>query len=153
SLIWYTAATLMMATQTTAVGLDIWRFISGIGIGVELVTIDAYVTEVTPPRLRGRAFAINQAIQFAAVPIVAFACWKLIPLAPLGVSGWRWVMLLGAAAAVGVWFIRAGLPESPRWLALHGRIAEADAITARLEAESERRGGAPLPAPIDETAA
>ncbi|HWA61912.1 MAG TPA: MFS transporter, partial [Caulobacteraceae bacterium] len=147
SLIWYTAATLVMALQSTAIGLDLWRFVAGIGIGVELVTIDAYVTEITPPPLRGRAFAINQAIQFAAVPAVALACWLLAPLAPLGIAGWRWVMLAGAAAAVGVWFIRAGLPESPRWLAQHGRLAEADAIVARLEAAVAVRTGRPLPEP------
>jgi putative MFS transporter len=141
SLIWYTAATLMMAIQGTAGGLDLWRFIAGIGIGVELVTIDAYVTEITPPAMRGRAFAVNQSIQFLAVPAVAFACWRLLPLTPLGIAGWRWVMLLGAAAAVLVWVIRLGLPESPRWLAGRGRLAEADAIVSSIEA----RIGADLP--------
>lgn len=148
SLVWYTAATLVMACQADAFGLDLWRFVAGIGIGVELVTIDAYVTEITPPALRGRAFAINQSIQFAAVPIVAFACWRLLPLSPLGIAGWRWVMLLGAAAAVAVWFIRLGLPESPRWLAQHGRLAEADAIVDALEARAEEETGRPLPAPV-----
>jgi len=148
SLIWYTAATLVMACQSDALGLDLWRFIAGVGIGVELVTIDAYVTEITPPNLRGRAFAINQSIQFAAVPIVAFACWRLLPLAPLGVAGWRWVMLLGAAAAVGVWFIRLGLPESPRWLAQRGRLAEADVVVDAIEARAERETGRPLAAPV-----
>ncbi|MGA0604291.1 MFS transporter [Caulobacter sp. KR2-114] len=147
SLIWYTAATLVMAGQSSAAHLDLWRFISGIGIGVELVTIDAYVTEITPPALRGRAFALNQAIQFLAVPIVAFACWRLIPLTPFGVAGWRWVMILGALAAAVVWVIRIGLPESPRWLAQHGRLAEADAVVARLEQRIEARTGRPLPAP------
>jgi putative MFS transporter len=147
SLIWYTAATVIMATQSSALSLDLWRLVAGIGIGVELVTIDAYVAELTPPHLRGRAFAVNQCVQFLAVPIVALACWLLIPHAPFGVSGWRWVMLGGAAAAVGVWFIRARLPESPRWLAQHGRAAEAEAIVADLERRVERATGAPLPAP------
>lgn len=147
SLIWYTAATLVMASQNTAVGLDLWRFIAGIGIGVELVTIDAYVTEITPPPLRGRAFAINQCIQFMAVPAVAFACWRLLPLTPLGIAGWRWVMLIGAGAALVVWVIRIGLPESPRWLAQHGRYAEADAIVGVLEARVLKETGRPLPEP------
>ena len=110
SLIWYALATLGMATSATALQLHLWRLVSGVGIGVELVTIDAYVSEIAPARLRGRAFALNQAIQFTAVPIVAFACWRLLPLTPLGVAGWRWVMLLGASGAVAVWFIRARLP-------------------------------------------
>jgi putative MFS transporter len=133
SLVWYAAATALMACAQTAVQIDLWRLVAGIGIGVELVTIDAYVGELAPARLRGRAFAVNQSIQFLAVPIVALVCFLLLPRAPLGVAGWRWVMLLGAAGALAVWVIRAALPESPRWLERQGRVAEADAILARLE--------------------
>jgi putative MFS transporter len=147
SLIWYTAATLGMALSSTALGIDVWRLLAGIGIGVELVTIDAYVTELTPPAFRGRAFALNQAIQFTAVPAVALACWLLVPRAPLGIAGWRWVMLIGAGAAMLVWIVRAGVPESPRWLAGRGREAEADAIVAGLEARAVAATGHPLPAP------
>ena len=53
-----------MAFQSDAFGLNLWRFIAGIGIGVELVTIDAYIAELVPAALRGRAFAYNSAIQF-----------------------------------------------------------------------------------------
>ncbi len=140
SLVWYAPATLAMAAANTALALDLCRLVAGIGIGVELVTIDAYVAEIAPARLRGRAFAINQSVQFLAVPIVAFACWRLLPLSPLGIAGWRWVMILGASGAALVWGIRAGLPESPRWLARRGRWAEADAIVRALE------GGSPAPA-------
>jgi putative MFS transporter len=133
SLIWYAIATLAMAASSDAWQLVLWRLAAGIGIGVELVTIDAYVSEVAPARLRGRAFAINQSIQFLAVPAVAFACWRLLPLSPLGVAGWRWVMIIGASGAAVVWMIRAALPESPRWLERQGRLAEAGAILDRLE--------------------
>jgi putative MFS transporter len=133
SLIWYAGATLAMASAQNALQLDLWRFTAGIGIGVELITIDAYVSEIAPARLRGRAVAINQAVEFLAVPAVAFACWRLLPLRPFGVDGWRWVMILGASGAVVVWAIRARLPESPRWLARQGRLVEADAIVRRLE--------------------
>ncbi len=57
------------------------------------------------------------------------------------------MVLIGALAAVAVWFIRRGLPESPRWLAQSGRIAKADAILRALEARVAREYGAPLPAP------
>ncbi|HEY5106852.1 MAG TPA: MFS transporter [Caulobacteraceae bacterium] len=144
SLIWYACATAIMALQSSAVGIDAWRLIAGIGIGVELVTIDAYISELAPARMRGRAFAVNQAIQFLAVPTVALACWLLVPRAPLGIAGWRWVMLGGAAGAVVVWLIRAGIPESPRWLAARGRSDEANRIVAKLEAAS----GLPVTRPV-----
>lgn len=147
SLLWYTGATVLMAFQDTAVGIDFWRFVAGVGIGVELVTIDTYITELAPARMRGRALAINQFIMFSAVPMVAFVCWWLTPLAPLGVSGWRWVMLLGAGAAIAVWFIRRAVPESPRWLAAHGRLAEAEAVTAEIERRIAAEGR-PLTEPV-----
>jgi putative MFS transporter len=150
SLLWYCAATLMMAAQSTALGIDLWRLIAGIGIGVELVTIDTYVVEFAPRAIRGKAIALNQAIQFLAVPLVAFACWALIPRAPLGIAGWRWVMIGGAAGALAVWAIRRRVPESPRWLATHGRLAEAERITGALEAEIAAAGAAlPPPTPAE----
>ena len=121
SLLWYTVASVIMAFQQHAFGLNLWRFISGIGVGVELVTIDTYLSELVPTNLRGRAFAINQAIQFCAVPIVALLAWLLVPRAPLGLDGWRWVVLLGASGAIFVWWIRLRVPESPRWLAQRTR--------------------------------
>ncbi|MGY4228237.1 MFS family permease [Bradyrhizobium sp. USDA 4503] len=60
-----------MACQTTPGGLLLWRFIAEIGIGIEVITIDAYITELVPSWMRGRAFAINQAVMLSAVPIVA----------------------------------------------------------------------------------
>jgi putative MFS transporter len=111
------------------------------------VTIDTYIAEIAPRSVRGRAFAVNQSIQFLAVPIVALAAWQLGPLTILGVEGWRWVVLLGAVAAVGVWFIQMHLPESPRWLAEHGHLGRADAVVSDLERRVEASTGKPLPPP------
>jgi putative MFS transporter len=130
SLLWYTVASVVMAFQHDVFGLNLWRFISGIGVGVELVTIDTYLSELVPANLRGRAFAINQAIQFCAVPVVALLAWRLVPRAPLGLDGWRWVVLLGAAGAILVWWIRRRVPESPRWLAQHGRGKDVNLTSA-----------------------
>jgi putative MFS transporter len=147
SLLWYSAATLIMAAQSTALTVDIWRLISGIGIGVEMVTIDTYITEFVAREVRGKALAINQFIQFLAVPAVALVCFWLVPQAPLGMAGWRWVMISGAGAALVVWAIRARVPESPRWLATHGRLEEADRILRHIEAQVIAETGRPLPAP------
>jgi putative MFS transporter len=145
SLIWYTIASVVMAFQSDAFGLNLWRFIAGVGIGVELVTIDAYIAELVPAALRGRAFAYNSAVQFVAVPVVAFIAWLLVPNAPLGMDGWRWVVLIGSLGALFVWVIRLGLPESPRWLAQHGRMEEADRALSALEApDGDRAGASPV---------
>ena len=134
ALLAYSAASVIMAFQTTSGGVLLWRFLAGIGIGVEIITIDAYITELVPSRMRGRAFAVNQAVMFIAVPVVAFLAWWLVPLSPLGLDGWRWVVLIGAAASMVIWVLRLYVPESPLWLARHGRGAEAIAVLRTLEA-------------------
>jgi putative MFS transporter len=129
-----------MAFQNSSEGVLLWRFLAGIGIGVEIITIDAYITELVPSWMRGRAFAVNQAVMFIAVPIVAFLAWWLVPLSPAGLDGWRWVVLIGAAASMVIWIVRLYLPESPLWLARHGRGAEAMAVVRALEAATGASG-------------
>jgi len=145
SLLWYTIGSIVMACQATTSGILLWRVITGIGIGVELVTIDTYIAELMPKDVRGRAFAVNQIVQFTAIPLVAFISWLLVPRSPLGIDGWRWVVLLGSAGAVFVWFIRRAIPESPRWLIARGRIAEAERAVAMMEERVAAELGAPLP--------
>ena len=147
SLLWYSAANAVMAFQDTATGLNLWRFIAGLGIGVELVTIGTYISELVPRHIRGRAFACEQAVGFLSVPFAAFLSYLLVPRAPFGLDGWRWVVLIGVIAAACVWWMRRELPESPRWLAQQGRLAEADRVMTALEAKVAAEYGRPLPAP------
>jgi MFS transporter, putative metabolite:H+ symporter len=98
-----------------------------------------------PATHRGRAFAYNQFFQFLAVPIMAFIAFLLVPHAPFGFDGWRWVVLIGSAGAIVIWFIRLGLPESPRWLARHNRVAEAERVTVSIEQAVARDLGGALP--------
>jgi len=151
SLLWYAAASLVMAFQQDAFSLNLWRFICGIGIGVELVTIDTYIAELAPPGVRGRAFAFSNIIQFTAIPVVALLGWLLVPRTVFGLDGWRFVVMAGSVGAVLAWFVRARLPESPRWLAAHGRTAEAEAIVENWEVEA-RLEGAQLPEPAPHAA-
>jgi MFS transporter, putative metabolite:H+ symporter len=147
SLLFYTAANLIMAFQTGSLALIFWRLVSGIGLGVEMVTIGTYISELVPKRIRGRAFACEQAIGFASVPLAAYLSYLLVPIRPFGVDGWRWVVIIGANSAVFIWWIRRQLPESPRWLAQQGRLAEAAAVLTALESIVEREYGKALPAP------
>jgi putative MFS transporter len=147
SLIWYCSCTAIMAFQQSGLWLNVWRLIAGVGFGVQLVTVDTYIAELMPRTLRGRAFSINQFISFSVVPIVALLAWRLVPLKPFGFDGWRWVVLLGSAGALLVWGLRAGIPESPRWLAGKNRADEADAITRGIEAKVAAEHGGTLPPP------
>ena len=148
ALLVYAIASGIMAFQHHPYAIVFWRIVSGIGVGAELVTIDAYVSEFIPARLRGRSYAFVQAIQYTSIPTIAFLSWQLVPLEPFGLSGWRWVVLFGCIGAVVVWLIRMGLPESPRWLVEQERYKEAEDIVRRLEARVAKSTGAVLP-PID----
>jgi putative MFS transporter len=147
SLLWYSACAVVMAFQNEATSLNFWRLMTGIGLGVELVTIDAYLSELVPPRMRGRAFALNQVITYLAVPAVALAAWLLVPRAPFGIDGWRWVIALGAVGSLVVWVLRWGLPESPRWLAGIGALDRAQGIVSQMEQRVAQETGKALPAP------
>jgi putative MFS transporter len=147
SLIWYMVCTIIMAFQTTGFALNIWRFVAGIGIGVELVTIDTYISELIPGPERGRAYAMNQFITFAVVPVVAFLAYILNGTRPFGLDYWRVVILIGSVGAVVVWILRRNVPESPRWLARHGHVEEAERITADIERRVMAERGEALPAP------
>jgi len=147
ALLWYAVATGIMAAQSTRYGINLWRFIAGVGVGVELVTIDAYVAELVPKAVRGRVFAVNQAIQFTSAPVAAGLAAILGNSAPLGMASWRWIALVPAVGAIVVWFIRRAVPESPRWLAQQGRAAEAEAVMAQIETKVASDTGKPLPEP------
>jgi putative MFS transporter len=148
SLVWYSLCTAIMAFQQTGQWLNIWRFIAGVGFGVQLVTVDSYLAELVPRTLRGRAYSLNQFISFCIVPVVALLAWLLVPSHPFGLAGWRWVVLFGSAGALGVWALRSGIPESPRWLAANHRGLEADAIVRDIEAKVAAEYGGRLPAPL-----
>ena len=152
SLLWYTIGSIVMAFQTSSLGILAWRTITGIGIGVELVTIDTYIAELMPKEIRGRAFAVSQAVQFTAIPVVALISWLFVTRSPFGIDGWRFVVFIGSVSAIFVWFIRRRIPESPRWLIARGRLAEAERTVENMEARVAAELGAGLPAAVSEAA-
>lgn len=133
SLVWYSLCTFIMAFQTSKTGLDFWRFLASIGIGVEMVTITSYLSELIPGKYRGKATAIAMVVAFLSVPVVAFVSWSLSFGTYYGLDGFRIVIILGSVGAVFVWFIRRQLPESPRWLIAHGFIDQAHNVIKFLE--------------------
>ncbi|MBS0909934.1 MFS transporter [Tatumella sp. JGM118] len=133
ALAWYGVFSLLMAFQNSAEGIILCRFLVGVGLGVELVTIDTYLSEWMPAHLRSRAFAFSFFIQFLSVPVVAIMSWWLIPQTLLTLEGWRWVIIAGAVCSLIIWSIRRNLPESARWLAQQGRYQEAHQVLSDME--------------------
>jgi putative MFS transporter len=131
----YSTFTLCGAFSTSATMLIVTRFVAGIGIGAELPLVDAYLSELLPPQVRGRYTAVAYTVGFAGVPAVGFLARALVPLRPFGIDGWRWVFVAGSLGGAIIWWLRRQLPESPRWLESRGRFAEADAIVARFEGD------------------
>jgi putative MFS transporter len=148
ALAWYGAFSLLMAFQQSAEMIILFRFLVGIGLGVELVTIDTYLSEWVPAHLRSRAFAFSFFIQFLSVPAVALMSWWLVPQTILNLEGWRWVVIAGAVCSLVIWLIRKNLPESARWLAQQGRHQEAHQVLSAME---KRCGiASPLPPLVGE---
>jgi len=145
SLAWYIAATAVMAAQNTAVGVDLWRLIAGVGVGVQLVTIDSYIAEWVPKDRRGKAFAINYGLMYLAVPVAALLSWLLLPRAPLGISGWRYAAAFPLLATAVIWCVYRFLPESPRWLLQHGHVGDAERLVSQIESRVRQEIGGELP--------
>jgi len=122
------------------------RVLAGLGIGAELVVIDTYASEMVPRRARGRYVAITQLVGFSAIPVAAFLARLLAPTHWL-MAGWRWVMVAGSGGAIVAWYLRRGLPESPRWLESRGRKEEAARIVSGIEQQVASELQTPLAAP------
>src|SRR5262245_27072355 len=148
----YSAFTLLGAFSVKASMLIASRFLAGVGIGAELPLVDTYLSELLPARLRGVYTAWAYTLGFVGVPAAGFLGRLLVPRAPLGISGWRWMFVVGSLGAAIIWFLRTRLPESPRWLASAGRIQEADEIASMMEREAQGRG-LPRVTPMPDTEA
>lgn len=136
TLVWYASASVIMGLQNDVTAICFWRLIGAVGLGTQVVAIDSYLAEITPKRLRGRYFAFSKFLQYCAAPIAGLLSVISVHHGFLGLAGWRWMVFAPALGAALIWVVRIGLPESPRWLAEHGREGEAEGILDRLEAKA-----------------
>ena len=142
----YLAATAATAFSTSFEVFAFFRFLTGCGIGGEYVAINSAIQELIPARYRGRTdLAINGSFWLGAA---LGSIGTVILLAPGRFPpdiGWRLAFGIGAVLGVIVLVFRRSLPESPRWLMIHGRVAEAEKIVGDIEAgaDSTPTGEAP----------
>ena len=105
----YSTFSLLSAFSPGPAMLVVTRFFAGVGIGAEPPIADSYLSDLLPPRNRGRYIAWAYTIGFLGVPASGFLARGLAPIAPLGIEGWRWMFVIGALGSVVVAFLRRSL--------------------------------------------
>jgi MFS family permease len=145
----------LSATAATAFAWNFWTFalfrvLTGAGIGGEYAAINSAIDELVPARVRGRVdlainatFWIGAALGSGASILLLDSGWFAINV------GWRLAFGLGAAIGLGILALRRFVPESPRWLILHGEEEQAEQIVHAIELEvakeTSRKGINSLP--------
>jgi MFS family permease len=144
----YLTATTLTAFVTSAWWFYIFRFFTGAGIGGEYAAINSAIDELIPARLRGRvALFINGSYWVGTACGAALAIVLLdTDIFPAAI-GWRLAFGLGAILGLGILIVRRHVPESPRWLFIHGHDKEAEVVVADIEKEIENETGKPLAEP------
>jgi MFS family permease len=144
-LFFITLAVYLVATAATAFTWNLWtfvvcRFVTGAGIGGEYTAINSTIQELIPARYRGWTDLVINGSFWVGAAIGAIGSIVLLDPAVLGGDlGWRAAFLIGAVLGIVVFLMRMWIPDSPRWLMTHGRIAEAEAIVAGIEGDFRRR--------------
>ncbi len=144
-LFFITLAVYLVATAATAFTWNFWsfvicRFVTGAGIGGEYTAINSTIQELIPARYRGWTDLVINGSFWIGAAIGAIGSIVLLDPAVLGGDlGWRAAFLIGAVLGIVVFLMRMWIPESPRWLMTHGRIAEAEAIVAAIESDFRRK--------------
>jgi MFS family permease len=143
----YLTATAATALSWSFLSFALFRFLTGAGIGGEYSAINSAIQELIPARLRGFSdLVINGSFWIGGAIGAVAAIVLLDPSVIEPETGWRLAFLIGAALGVVIFFMRFWLPESPRWLIIHGHADQANAIVGEIEAGLTARG-IPLPAP------
>jgi MFS family permease len=134
-----TVAVYLIGTALSAFAWNFWsyalfRALTGAGIGGEYAAINSAIDELIPARVRGRVDLIINGSYWIGAALGAAG--TLVLLDPLHVPiwlGWRCAFGIGATLGLVVIFFRRWIPESPRWLMIHGRNPEAEQIVTEVE--------------------
>ena len=122
--------------------LVIARMLGGLGVGAALIVAPMYIAEIAPAAMRGRLVSLNQLNIVIGISVAFFSNYLILTLgqsdAPLaealrlGDFSWRWMLGIETLPAVLYFFALMLVPESPRWLAMQARDAEALQVFARV---------------------
>jgi len=151
-----TLAVYITATVATAFSFAAWyfyaaRFFTGTGIGGEYAAINSAIDELIPARVRGRVDLIINGSYWVGAAGGALAAVVLLDTALFAADvGWRLAFGIGALLGVGILLVRRNVPESPRWLFVHGHEEESERIVEQIEDEVRESTGQQLSEP-DET--
>src|SRR5499433_2696772 len=130
----YLAATAATALSWGVASYALFRFLTGAGIGGEYTAINSTIQELVPARYRGWTdLVINGSFWIGAALGAAAAIALLDPAVTAPDLGWRLAYFSGAILGLIVFVMRMWIPESPRWLMIHGRPDEAHAIVDDIE--------------------
>ena len=136
----------LFATAATAFSWNLWsfclfRFLTGAGIGGEYSAVNSTIQEFIPARYRGRTdLAINGSFWVGGAAGAAASLILLDPAVIPAQYGWRSVFFIGSVLSIGIIFLRTFIPESPRWLVIHGREKEAEAVMGDIEKQMKNHG-------------
>jgi len=130
----YLTATAATALSWSVASYALFRFLTGAGIGGEYTAINSTIQELVPARYRGWTDLLINGSFWIGAAIGAIAAIVLLDPATVGPDhGWRLAYFIGAALGLIVLVMRMWIPESPRWLMIHGQPEQADAIVADIE--------------------
>jgi MFS family permease len=151
TLLWYAGFTVLTGLAPDLGSVYVLRFLAALGVGAEYAIVNAAIAEFMPSRVRGTAnAAVMNFWPAGAIAAGLLAYLVLDTLAISAATSWRYLFVLGGLVALVVLFFRRRIPESPRWLVVRGRHAEAEQIVRALEtpgADPSAIRGTPGPQP------